>query len=283
MSENSDFNNNNIVAYLKQRRIFIGKRRIILCGVIFMCIAVSAFFYLTRETYSIPVLMYHYITDEESTQEICVSKQRFEEEIKYLKDNSYKFLTVDDVYKIKKDKKKFPRKSVVITFDDGYSNVYYNALPIMKKYGAKGTVFMISSKIGKPMYLNEKELRELQQSGYITIGSHTVSHLELDKMSFDKQLSEMKLSKDKLESVIGSKVEYISYPYGNNNADTLKAAEIAGYTMGFAVDGDYTRADNRYYDLKRFWAMSDIEYFKEVCKVSRASDIKYLLMKISGR
>jgi peptidoglycan/xylan/chitin deacetylase (PgdA/CDA1 family) len=283
MKENRSAINDSILGNSKRKKPFINKRFIILGIIIFISVTVSAFFYLTRETFSVPVLMYHYITSEESPQEICVSKQRFEEQIKYLKDNGYKFLTVEDVYKLKKDKRKYPRKAVVITFDDGYSDIYYNALPVMKKYGAKGTVFVISDKVGEPMYLNEKELKELHKSGYISIGSHTVSHIELNTVGFERQLSELKLSKEKLEGIIGSTVDHISYPYGKYNEDTLKAAEIAGYTMGFSVDGDYTRSDNKYYDLRRFWAMSDFEYFKEVCNVSKISDLKYFLMKIAGK
>lgn len=261
----------------------MNKRKTVIIIIIFISAILSSFFYFTRKSFSIPVLMYHYITNEESTQEVCVSKKRFEEQIKYLKDNGYKFLTIEELRKLRDSKKRFPRKSVVITFDDGYSDIYYNALPIMKRYGAKGTVFVISGKIGSPMYLNKDELRELQKSDIINIGSHTVNHKELDKLSFDDQLSELKESKETLESIIGSKVEHIAYPYGKYNRDTVKAAELAGYKMGFTVDGDYTRSEGGYYDLRRFWALSDFKYFKEVSKVSRASDLKYYIVKTVKR
>jgi peptidoglycan/xylan/chitin deacetylase (PgdA/CDA1 family) len=271
----------NIVFIKKMANINIKKIAIIIS--IFIGISTGLFFYLTKDSFSVPVLMYHYVSDKESPDAIAVSKQDFRKQMKYLKDNGYKFLTLDELEDFKNNKKKFPRKSVVITFDDGYSNVYTNAFPIMKEYGAKGTIFVISNKIDVAGYLSSKQMQEMQKSGYIKIGSHSENHPNMPELSYESQLMELKQSKSTIEQVIGDKVDYLAYPYGESNSDTEKAAKDCGYKLAFRVDSTNTRIEQNNYRLKRLWALSDFNRFTEICKVSRISDIRGYAKRILKR
>lgn len=258
-------------------------KRLIILSAAFLCIITAVCFYITRESYSVPVLMYHYIGDEDNGKEICVSKQDFKKQINYLKDNNYKFLSLDELYDYEINNKKFPRKAVVITFDDGYDNVYTNAFPVIKEFDAKGTVFVITSKIGDKHYLNKQQIKDLQQSGYIKIGSHSVNHKNMRELSFDEQLKELKDSKEELEKIIEDKINYAAYPYGSFNGDTIKASKKAGYKLAFQVYSGYTRTGDNIYKLKRLSALSDYNYFTKIVRVTRTSDLKFLLKKVANQ
>ena len=76
----------------------------------------------------LPVLMYHRVIDseeEKGTYDTYVTKENFEEQMKYLKENNYESLTFKDIqngeYKKRFDKDK---KYVIITFDDGYKECF---------------------------------------------------------------------------------------------------------------------------------------------------------------
>lgn len=212
----------------------------------------------------IPVLMYHSI-DYEKGNELRLPKENFREQMKYLKDNGYTTLSLDELYNFLVHNKPVPEKSIVITLDDGYVDNYENAYPIIKEFGFKAAIFDVTSNIDKnPKTITSKQIKEMSENG-ITISSHTVNHDQLDILSYEKQLETMKKSKEDLEKILGKKVNYIAYPYGKWNKNTLKAAKEAGYTMAFTTDGSWSGKDDGIYGLNRVYisgakGMDDFKY-----------------------
>jgi len=180
-----------------------------------------------------PVLMYHEIGNIKDTKspytDLFVSPQDFEAQIKYLSDNKYTFLFPEELnYADSCD------KSVVITIDDGYDNNYTEAFRILKKYNAKATIFVIADFINTPGYLSKDQINDMAQSGLVSIGSHSMTHLDLSILDSVKLEYEMKESKELLESIIGKTVTSISYPFGNYTKQSLETAKIY-YRVGFSV------------------------------------------------
>ena len=113
---------------------------------------------------------------------------------------------------------------IVCTFDDGYTGLLDNALPILNKYGFTASVYVCTDYLGKSndwnfkdksrrMHLNVEELKELICAGW-EIGSHGVTHeslLRLDDADIEWQLKE---SKKILEELFGPVISY-AYPYGD--------------------------------------------------------------------
>lgn len=213
---------------------------------------------------SIPVLMYHSIMYEKDN-ELRIPKETFREQMKYLKDNGYTTLTLDELYDFLHNNKPVPKKSVVVTFDDGYADNYTNAYPVLKEFGQKATIFMITSVVDKDSsYLTSSQLRELDANG-IDIEGHTVNHDELIKLSYDMQLKTLKDSKGFLESCLNKRVKYMAYPFGKYNDSTIKAADEAGYQMVFTTVGGWANKDNGIMKLNRVYisskaSMSDFIY-----------------------
>lgn len=110
-------------------------------------------------------------------------------------DNEYTTITLDDLYNYFNNNKPIPKKSVVLTFDDGYADNYTNMYPIMNEFGFSATVFIITNTVDKDSnYLTSTQLKEMNANG-IDIESHTAYHDLLGTMSYEKQLDSLKDSK----------------------------------------------------------------------------------------
>ncbi len=201
---------------------------------------------------SIPVLYYHSI-DYEKGNELRIPKEKFREQMKYLKDTGYTTLTLNELYNFLAYNKPVPDKSVVITFDDGYKDNYENAFPILKEFGFRATVFMITSSINNDKnFLTSSQLKQMDSYG-IDIESHTVNHNKLDGLTCDKQIQTLKDSKEFLEKLLNKKVEYIAYPYGKWNENAIKALKTEGYSMAFTTTGGWANKVQGIYTLDRVY------------------------------
>ena len=106
-----------------------------------------------------------------------------------------------------------PKDKVVITFDDVPMDVYYNAVPILKKLHVPYTLYVSTSLIGTDGFMSREQIVELSNNRLCTIGSHSISHCKLKKRGVNLQY-EIQTSKEALEQLIGKPVEHFAYPYG---------------------------------------------------------------------
>jgi len=219
---------------------------------------------------SIPVLMYHsaeYL-EAEPKNELRVPKEKFREQMKFLKDNGYSTLSMDELYQFFANNVPIPEKSVVITFDDGYLDNYTNALPVIKEYGLKATVFVVTDWVNtNNSYMNTEQLKEMDANGF-EIQSHTLDHKELDKLTADEQLRTLKESKQFLEEKLNKKITTIAYPIGKFSDNTLKAAKEAGYLMGIKMVGGIANKNNGLLTINRIYikASDTIQQFEAKIK-----------------
>lgn len=215
----------------------------------------------------VPVLMYHSVADG-TNNPVVIAPAKLDEEMKYLKDNGYYTITLDDLYAYFINNAPIPEKSVVLTFDDGYKDNYTAMLPIMKKYGFRATVFVITSYIDKlPGYLTSKQLKEMEAYG-IDIESHTVDHKALKELTKPQQQQELTESKAFLETLLNKKINYIAYPDGSYNKDTVECAKEAGYTMGLTTDGRWSMKSNGLLTLDRDYINSQFDMSKFVDRIT---------------
>ena len=187
----------------------------------------------------LPVLMYHSIGYEKGNT-VRLPKEKFKEQMHYLKDNDYVTLSLNEAYDFFVSNKPIPEKALVLTFDDGYLDNYTEAFPILKELNFKATIFVITDLIDKtPGYLNIEQLKELQ-ANEIDIQSHTVHHEHLKQLSYDTQMKTLKDSKDFLQKTLSKKIQYLAYPYGEYSEATLKAVKESGYKMAFSTAGRWS-------------------------------------------
>lgn len=257
--------------------------------------------YLHRKKYGhCTVLLYHRIIDlDYDPQMLCVGVKQFKTQLTELK-NKCVFLDIGEFTSIIQSGKTFPKNSLLITFDDGYADNYYNALPILetlnlpavfyistagintdnlmwwdeldlifkkrsdvnadiasliKKYNVIDTealykYYLVKCKTAgsldeRSTLLNEirsiaeltdvdkqshkllttQELKKLGSSKQVTIGAHTVHHLSLAHINDTDKKQEIENSVRAL-SILGSKIEHFSFPYGEKSNYDEKVIQI---------------------------------------------------------
>ena len=194
-------------------------------------------------TLHVPILLFHYTPAD------------FEAQLQYLKAHNYMTIDFAQLVAALHHQAGLPAKPVIITFDDGFG-VQMKAFDILQKYNMKATFYIID---GGPMslyciganrtnqtcgdaYLSWDEIRQLDASGIITIGSHTIDHPKLTSLPLDQERTEIFEGKAQLERQLGHPVSDFAYPYGIFDATTISLVKQAGFTT--AVTTQTTTFEN---------------------------------------
>ncbi len=193
----------------------------------------------------VTVLAYHKIGWPSELGITTVLPKAFERQMKFLVEEGYQSLHPDQLIEGLSCPENLPPRSVLITFDDGYSSVYEIAYPILRQFGFTATIFMIAGYVGKKnsweilltwkrsSHLNWDQLNELARAGFC-IGAHGYRHRFLTHTQ--KINSELGLSRALLEKGIQRSVEYFAYPYGDWNLPIAAQTMTFGYRGAFAYD-----------------------------------------------
>lgn len=120
-----------------------------------------------------------------------------------------------------------------ITFDDGLLDLYTVAYPFLKRRGIPFAAFVVTDYLGKPGYINENQLIEMSNDPLVTIGSHGITHKNLNALSFDEKKNEILMSKKILETIIHKNISYFAYSHGQYDRDVLSVAKA--YDAAFSV------------------------------------------------
>jgi len=197
---------------------------------------------------SIPILMYHSIADDDETKvhpyyRTATAAMVFASQMENLHQSG--FSVIDPAEAVRRFREHgTAKKSVVITFDDGFRNFYTTAFPILNRYGFTATVYLATAYIGQ-MRLSFKgkecltwnEVRELSKHG-ISFGSHTVTHPQLHDCNASALKKEVADSKRTIEEQLGYAVHSFAYPYAFPETDTSFKERLrdelrnAGYENG---------------------------------------------------
>ncbi len=136
----------------------------------------------------------------------------------------------------------FNQALVSLTFDDGWSNISTNGLPLLQKYGLPSTQYIITGNIGAPNYMTATQIRAFQTAGS-EIGSHTVSHSDLTTLTATQLRSELADSQSTLRQLFGSSVATsFASPYGASN-DTAVTAIKQYYASHRSTDVGFNSRD----------------------------------------
>jgi Predicted xylanase/chitin deacetylase len=230
------------------------KKWLVMCAAALVIALIAIVLYVELISASVvPVLMYHSFQVEEDKLIPYVSPEIFDRQMEFLAKHHYNVVGLDKVVAYMSGKEKMPAKTVAITADDGHYNFYSVAYPILKKYNLPATFFIAIDKIGVDGYLGWKELREMSDSGLITIGSHTKTHPWIPAVSVDEERlwDELKGSKEVLEKGLGKPVDFICYPSGAFNDLAKDTAKEAGYKGAFTTNPSRKSDINDIYAIRR--------------------------------
>lgn len=199
------------------------------------------------------VLMYHMVSDPVPGAKfngLRVSPARFEQQLRWLRDNGFHFATMAELMA-----GPVPAKTVAITFDDGYRDNYTQAFPLLRKYGAKATLYLVvdrhdrdwstakkahhaSGELMREPKLSDAEVREMVASGVFELGAHTFTHANLPLLAGEDKAREVAGCRAELARLFDTPVTSFAYPFGIFGDADVEEARAAGYTNAVTtVDG----------------------------------------------
>jgi peptidoglycan/xylan/chitin deacetylase (PgdA/CDA1 family) len=208
--------------------------------------------------YRVAVIMYHKISalTEGLDAEWNVSPTQFREQMAMLASDAFNVISLEAFADCLASGRSPPRNAVVITFDDGYANVYQHAFPVLQEFGLPATIFQTvqfaheqrlfswdEAEYGaqpelfdavRPLSWNE--IRAMCQSGLITMGSHTMTHPHLGRLSPQQIRFEVGESKRLLEEHTGQPIRFFAFPggirrYGDISETAIETLVDCGYTL----------------------------------------------------
>ena len=217
----------------------------------------SSFIYLKKKIIpdrGIIVLTYHRINNNFPPGNMVTSTEDFDNQMRYLRENGYEVIGVekliDTLTKKANVKDVSGRQKVIITFDDGWRDNYINAFPILRKYGFKALIFLVTGRVGKGDYLTEEQIREMASYG-IEFGAHTVNHINLNEMTLEFAKKEIEESKKDVEELVGKPARVFCYPKGCYNENVKNMVKKAGFKCAFTVKPGRNKLGDNLFELKR--------------------------------
>ena len=196
------------------------------------------------------ILMYHEVSKEDPADILAVRHDRFSEQMTWLKVNRYRVTALSDLISDKPSgQKATDRKSIALTFDDGYLDTYTTAWSVLREHDISASVFLVSGRVGKTSAWREGALansplmswdnaREMAAGG-IQFGSHTVTHPHLNKLEAGDIELEVQDSRRQIEEQLDQSITQFSYPYSSTNPSVYCALQKAGYTLACTYRDHY--------------------------------------------
>ncbi len=213
---------------------------ILVLTVMFPCVS-----FADNNNLSIPIILYHNLNPT-TPGSMNITPQKFEENLKLLKDNGFTFIPLKDAVEYLQGKRTtLPPKPVVITADDGWESVYTYMYPVIKKLNIPVTLFIYPGSISSSKhFLSWDQLKELKDTGLFDIQGHTYSHpnfkvakRKLSPAAYEQFVQkELFTSKKILEDKMGITVTLLAWPFGIYNDYLENEAAKAGYVMAFTID-----------------------------------------------
>jgi peptidoglycan/xylan/chitin deacetylase (PgdA/CDA1 family) len=214
------------------------------------------------------ILMYHMVSEHRPGarfNKLRVKPERFESQIRWLKQNGWHFALMSELA----TPAALPDKTVLLTFDDGFEDNYRNAHPVLQKYGARATLYLVVDRFerdwstakkahhdsGELMHepkLSDEQVREMLESGCWELGGHTRTHANLARLDEPGKQDEISAGRELLEQQFGIPPSSFAYPFGIYDATDVRLAEQAGFdTAVTTVEGIDDDIQSRRFELRR--------------------------------
>ena len=239
---------------------------------------------------SVSILCYHEV--DRAGDSFAVSHQRLESQLKYMKEQGYHFVSLDEYIRYTKGELQLPEKSVMVTFDDGYRSFYTKAYPLLKKYQVPGMLAIVSSWTNheeKPNDVRDtaswEELREMEASGLVTVVSHTHAmhkqqeinpqggrngvvgshlyvngHYETDAEYASRVKNDIDEVQRLFQEKLGHKCRAMVWPYGIYTKEAVEIARASGMEATFLLEGGVNEpGENSRLYAKRMIMESDFD------------------------
>jgi peptidoglycan/xylan/chitin deacetylase (PgdA/CDA1 family) len=203
------------------------------------------------------ILLYHHVSN--STPRVTsVSPDTFRQHMQYLAEH-HKVLPLRQVIEALQNNQPLPDKTVVITFDDGYDNIYDNAHPILKEFAFPYTIFVNPPLIGTVGYQLNWQQVKLMATEKASFANHGKQHNHLlsknanesKQVWLSRTVQEIEDAEKILEQKMGYSLKYFAYPYGEFDKQLKMQLSAQGY-IGFAQHSGAIASHSDFSALPRF-------------------------------
>ena len=230
----------------------------------------------------LPVLTFHHFLRDENKvgnkSTIIQSESEFDSQMKALYDNGYKTLTLNEAMKFLKGEAEIPKKSVLLTFDDGYKSNIYVAAPVLRKYGFNGVVFVITWCYDNPdedynpdstafQYVNKSDMEK--GSDVFEYACHAnKKHVDFTKTEQSVYESDMKACRE----ILGG-CEAMAYPIGKYNVQVKSVMKSIGFKYCFTTEREYAKQGVDLFAIPRFTIVSGttVQTFLKVVETGKTA------------
>lgn len=197
----------------------------------------------TARALRVPVLLYHHIktlkpTDNPIERGLTVLPAQFNEQLTYLQRNGFHTVTAAQLTDALLGTGHLPSKPVVLTFDDGYDDVYTNAYHMLRAHHMRATFFVVGYFPGQPRYMTWPQIEDMAAHG-MDIEAHSLTHPDLTTLTWAAMWKQVIGSKQAIEQKIHRPVRVFAYPYGAYNAAVVWAVWRAGFGTAFTTNDGY--------------------------------------------
>ncbi len=230
------------------------------------------------------ILLYHSV-NEDKIGDINVRTSEFKRQMDFLA-RHYAVLSLEKSVLLLKDGGLPEKPTVAITFDDGYSNNYHVAFPILQERNLEAAIFLLSNQEREVTHLKNlssqeselmdwDEVRQISKKG-IALGAHGESHRPLKNLSLEELNREIFVTKEKIESEIKTPVLFFSYPYGTYEDFSQRTEALvkeAGYDAAFSAVYGTNNKQSDLFALKRIGIEASDSLFTFRAKLNGALDL----------
>jgi len=229
--------------------------------------------------------MYHMIAEHPSHKKktgLRVSPLMFEKQLKWFSDNGWSFIKMSELSKYENSE-----KIVAITFDDGYEDNYLAALPLLKKYNACATLYLVIDRhendwsvkknlkhntgdLARENKLSDNQVKEMLASNLFELGGHTITHPYLPKLSAKEREQEMIGCKSMLEETFNTNVSSFAYPFGIYDSEDVDMIKDSDYCSAVTTNEGVASGES-IYELKRIKASGKDNFMSFRLRVLKGS------------
>jgi peptidoglycan/xylan/chitin deacetylase (PgdA/CDA1 family) len=212
------------------------------------------------------VVMYHRF-GEDAHPSTNVRVEQFEAHLRELAKPQYTVLPVPEIMAALREGRPLPERTVGITIDDAYRSILTVAWPRLKAAGLPFTVFVATEGVERGFrdLLGWTELRELVDSGRVSLGNHTVTHLHMPDHGRARNRRELREAGRRIAAETGRAPTLFAYPYGEYGTVVRKLVEEEGFAAAFGQHSGAIGPGSDRYALPRFALneeYGDIERFR---------------------
>ncbi len=205
----------------------------------------------------VPILMYHHVDNPPPAagslqRDLSVTPTNFEAQLRYLQQQGYETITLNDLALHLTVGKPLPLKPIILTFDDGYADAYTHAFPLLQRHGFVGTFFLVSAPIDaqNPDFLSWDQVEEMHAAG-MRFEPHSYDHPDMRNRGFQFVVFQILAPKEAIEARTGERCRFFAYPSGRYDQYVIDVLRSAYYWGGVLTEQGATHSGGDLFTLHR--------------------------------